>query len=241
MPITVAHPAAVLVLRRSQLPVAAMVVGSMVPDVPLFLGWGRGYALSHSLAGVVTVDLLGALVLLAGWDAFVRDALVDLSPDAVRTRLSARRRLTRREWLLAPTAAVVGSLTHLAWDAFTHPGRWGVTHLAWLRADHGPLPGFQWAQYASGVLGTGIVLLAVVTDLRSRPRTPPRRGRRLPAPALPVLLCAAGAVGLVAGLSRLDDGLHAVAFTGVVQSIVATCAGVLVACAAWALRRPVPE
>ena len=99
----------------------------------------------------------------------MRDALVDLAPDAVRVRLAGRHRLSRRQWLLAPAAAVLGSVTHLAWDAFTHPGRWGVAHVAWLRADLGPLPAFRWAQYASGVIDLAVVLCAVIADLRSRP------------------------------------------------------------------------
>lgn len=233
MPITLAHPAAVLGLRRLQLPMAAMVIGSMVPDVPLFMRWASGYEVSHSLIGVLTVNLIGALVVLLGWNAFGRDALVDLAPDAIRARLAPRHRLSRRQWLLAPAAAVVGSLTHLVWDTFTHPGRWGVTHLAWLRADLGPLPGFKWAQYASGVIGLGIVLWAFVADLRSRPVGPSLPRRAFPAPVLPVVVCAAGAYGLVSGLARVNDGLHAVAFNGVVQGIIATAGGVLITCVAW--------
>ncbi len=235
MPITLAHPAAVLGLRRLQLPMAAMVIGSMIPDVPLFMRWTSGYAVSHSLIGVLTVNLIGTLVVLWGWNAFGRDALVDLAPDLVRARLAPEHRLSRRQWLLAPAAAVVGSLTHLCWDTFTHPGRWGVTHLAWLRADLGPLPGFKWAQYASGVIGLGIVLCAIVADLRSRPARDPLHRRALPAPVLPIVVCAAGTYGLVAGLARVDGGLHAVAFNGVVQGIIATTAGVLITCTAWVL------
>jgi hypothetical protein len=232
---TLAHPVAVLPLRRFGLPVAAMVIGSMVPDVPLFMRWPGGYQVSHSYPGVLTVNLIGALVLLYGWNAFVRDALVDLSPDVVRVRLAARHRLSRRQWLLAPAAAMLGSVTHLAWDAFTHPGRWGVMHVAWLRADLGPLPAFKWAQYASGVIGLAIVLWAVIADLRCRAASQPLRRRALPAPLLPLMVCAAGAYGLTAGLDQVSGGLHAMAFHGVVQGIVATAAGTGIACMAWLL------
>jgi hypothetical protein len=74
--------------------------------------------------GVVTADLVGTLVLLFAWNELFRDALVDLAPRAVRMRLPARRRLSLRQWLLAPAAAVLGSATHVVWDSFTHPGRW---------------------------------------------------------------------------------------------------------------------
>jgi hypothetical protein len=233
VPMTLAHPAAVLPLRRFGMPMTALVIGSMVPDVPLFMRWSSGYQVSHSYTGVFTADLIGALVLLYAWNAFVRDALVDLAPDAVRVRLAARGRLSRRQWLLAPAAAVLGSITHLAWDAFTHPGRWGVVHVAWLRADLGPLPAFKWAQYASGVIGLGVVFWAVIARLRSRPANQPLRTRALPAPLLPLVVCAAGTYGLMAGLARVSGGLHAVAFHGVVQGIVVMAAGMSIACMAW--------
>ena len=232
---TLAHPAVVLPLRRVGMPMTALAIGSMVPDVPLFLGWTRGYEVSHSLTGLFTVDLVGALVLLLGWNVFVRDALVDLAPDLVRARLAARHRLGLRQWLLAPAAVVLGCLTHVAWDAFTHAGRWGVLHVAVLHEDLGPLPGFKWAQYASGVIGLGVVLWAVVADLRSRPASHPLRPRTLPAPTLPLVVLAAGAYGLLAGLARVSGGLHAVAFHGVVQGLVAAAVGLGIACLAWLL------
>lgn len=41
MPVTIAHPAAVLPLRGLGLPLSAMVIGSMAPDLPVFSrSWG---------------------------------------------------------------------------------------------------------------------------------------------------------------------------------------------------------
>lgn len=82
------HPAAVLPLRRlpflAELPLAPLVIASMVPDVPMFVPGRGGYGLTHSLLGIVTVDVLVTLVLLLLWDRLVRDSLVDLSPRRVR-------------------------------------------------------------------------------------------------------------------------------------------------------------
>jgi hypothetical protein len=85
------------------------------------------------------------------------------------------------------------------------------------------------------VIGLAIVLWAVIADLRCRPASQPPRRRALPAPSLPLVVCAAGAYGLTAGLDRVSDGLHAVAFHGVVQGIVATAAGTGITCMAWLL------
>lgn len=99
MPLTPSHVAAVLPLRRLGLPTAALAIGSMVPDVPIFIGRLSGHRLTHSLTGVLTVDLVGTLLPLAGWTFLARAALVDLA------RLPARVRFDARAWLLAPVAA----------------------------------------------------------------------------------------------------------------------------------------
>jgi hypothetical protein len=41
----------------------------------------------------------------------------------------------------------VAPATHVFWDAFTHPGRWGPVHIEWLRTEHSGLLGLMWLQY----------------------------------------------------------------------------------------------
>jgi hypothetical protein len=214
---------------------SALAIGSMVPDVPLLLRWPSGYQLSHSFAGVVTVDLVATLVILHGWNAVMRDALVDLAPSPLRNRLPSQHRLSARQWLLAPAAAIVGSLTHLVWDAFTHRNRWGVAHFDWLQASVGPLAGYKWAQHLSGVIGLLVVLWAVLSFLRSRPSSRTARPRVLPAPVLPLAVAAAMAYGLLAGLERANRGLQAVAFQGAIAGIVALAAATTATCLLWQL------
>jgi hypothetical protein len=232
---TLAHPAAVLPLRQFGLPMSAMVIGSMVPDVPLFFRWGQGYQASHSLVGLVTVNLLGAMVLLYVWNALLRDALVDLAPAVVRARLRRRYRLSLLQWLWAPAAAVLGSTTHVLWDAFTHRNRWGVASVDWLQAELGPLPGYKWAQYVSGVVGLLVVLGAWVGHHRSQPDNQAVRRRVLPPSVLPVVVCSALVYGILAGLAKASGGLHAFAFHGVVRGILALAAGIAAASLVWLL------
>ncbi len=232
MPVTLAHPAAVLPLRGLGLPLSALVIGSMAPDLPVLAQtWGL-YGFSHSAAGIATLDLGLSLVLLAFWDLLGRDALADTAPSVVRDRLPARARIGRRAWLLAPLAAVVGSTTHTLWDAFTHEGRWGVRHVAWLRETHGALPGQQWAQFASGILGLLAVGWAIVHHVRRLPRSA-SRPRRLPALTLPAGFAAATATSLAGGVLHLDHGWHDAAFHAAVAGILALAALVGLLGLAW--------
>ena len=85
MPFTVSHVAAVLPMvgRSDRLPAAALVIGSMTPDYPWFLTRGRSSGLSHSLLGVVTVDLAAGLLAFVLWRRVAQAPVRDLVPRAV--------------------------------------------------------------------------------------------------------------------------------------------------------------
>ena len=236
MPFTGSHPAAVLPLLRTGLPPSALVIGSMAPDLPYFVPLPVGGGLTHTLIGVVTVDLALALAAYAVWHALLVAPLLAWAPQPLRDRLPDRpsvrspvdpatsvpaRAGRSRRVALAAVGCAVGALTHVVWDAFTHPGRWGTERVAWLEAGHGPLPGYRWAQYASGVVG--LVLVATWVRgwwRRNQPRTGTpgavhagsstdrQGGRGGPTPALALLGVVAGALAgaAVKPLPALVDG-----------------------------------
>jgi hypothetical protein len=237
VPFTLAHPAAVLLLRRTPLPVAAMVAGSMAPDVPVFFNaYGRPYDLTHSALGVVTVDLLVGMLAVVFWFGFLRDPIVDVLPAAARERLLAHARYGRDQWRLVVPAVVAGSTTHVVWDLFTHDGRWGVRNLDWLHEEHGRLSGYQWAQYVSSVIGLTVCAAWAIKVLRSRARE--RRPVVVPAlgvRALVILGAITLASGATAGLNAPEPGLRMlVSQTAVVGTIVGAFS-ILVLAATWNL------
>ncbi len=111
MPFTVSHVAAVLpvVGRSGRLPAAALVIGSMAPDYPWFLTRGRTAGFSHSLLGVVTVDLAVGLLAVVLWRRWAQAPVRDLVPRAVGERLPQPPGLATRD---------------LPW-AGARRGRWG--------------------------------------------------------------------------------------------------------------------
>lgn len=247
MPLTLSHPAAVLPLRRLGLPMTSMVIGSMVLDIPLYLGSRRGYDIAHSPLAVPTVDIVGALLVLWFWFAVLRDPLVDLAPAAIRIRLTPSARLGRRQWRLAPVGAFIGGATHVAWDSFTHADRWGSDHVEWLRTDHLGLSGLKWAQYASGVIGLLVVGWFAIAHLRSLPPLDVRRPARVLTPAaLAAVVVLAGLTGAVSAVVKASVGLHSMAFHGVVNSIIVFVVGAILVCTTWQImqrrgRAPVDE
>lgn len=197
MPLAPAHPAVVLPLQRTGLPLSALVVGAMAPDTPVYLPVGVGYRTAHAWPGLLLAAVIG-LVLWGLWCLVVRDAVVDLVP-VLRRRLPRRVRPDRRAWWLAPVAVLLGVGSHTLWDAATHD--WGalVEHAAFLRAELGPLPAYRWAQHVSTGVGTLVTAAYAVARLRRRPVRP--RAASVPRPGLwlapvPVVLL----VTLFAGL-----------------------------------------
>lgn len=203
MPFTGAHPLAVLPFLRTSLPPSALVVGSVVPDLPLFVPFRVPFdavVRGHTPWGLLTVDLPLGVLLWVLWHALLAPAAYGAAPAALRVRLTEHHRPgLRRRWpgsWRMPVALVLGAATHVLWDEFTHAGRWGTEHLPALARDWGPLPGYRWLQYASGVLGAAALLVWLVRWWRRAPRTP------LPArPAVwPAWVAIAGA-GLVTGVA----------------------------------------
>jgi hypothetical protein len=171
MPFTVSHVVAVLPLTSGRagrvfVP-AALVIGSMVPDLPYFVPPHRGAEWSHSALGPVTTDLALGLALFALWRLVLVHPLTDLAPPWLRTRLPEPATLGRESWWSVALSVVVGSTTHVLWDTFTHRDRWGTRNLGWLTLDAGVLPVFKWLQYGSGVVGLLVLLVWVWHRLRT--------------------------------------------------------------------------
>ena len=258
MPFTGSHVAAVLPLGGTALPVSALVVGSMAPDIPYYVPEGpwmvvAGGGATHSLLGFAVVAPLWGLLVLLLWHAVLAPAAVAVSPDALRRRLPApatvRDRFgSPRALALTVLALVVGAATHVLWDAFTHEGRWGAENVGWLSAPvtwlPRDLPGYQWAQYASGVLGGLAVLVWLVRWWRRTPPAP-RVADGVPPRVRIVAVAAVVGAALLAGaavVARASSGatpvrLDSLGFAVITRGAMVGAAVALVLAAVWVATR----
>ena len=165
MPFTVSHAVVSLPFVRTPLVPAAIAIGAMTPDLPLFLrGLVPPYTMTHDLAWL-PVTVVMAFVLLLVWRCVLRPATRELLPRRIAERLpggwDAGAPAAAREtvsggvvgilWLVLSLA--IGVVTHVAWDFFTHEGRAGDALFPALEQQWGPLLGVKWLQYGSGLLG----------------------------------------------------------------------------------------
>ena len=189
MPLTFAHPAAVLplprLLRNWSVP-SALVIGSMTPDFAFFLPLGVTRLQSHSLWGIFWFCLPIGLASYLTFHLLLKHPLLSLLPEWISRRLTSlvgTARLPNVPWLAVTVSLILGTLTHLAWDSFTHPGAPGVEAIPLLRAEvfvidtyHAYV--YKLLQYFSS--GFGLLILGVYSFLWLR-KAPPG-----PSPVVPM-------------------------------------------------------
>ncbi|GAA3052792.1 DUF4184 family protein [Actinokineospora globicatena] len=171
MPYTLSHAAAVLpFVRRRPLVASALVVGSMSPDLLYFLALEPGVdARTHTWLGLLVIDLPVALALLAVFHLLVVPALMALAPRWVRVRVRPRPPrlgVAAVGWIVL--SVLIGGVTHLVWDAFTHHDGWVVLQYPrlfreWLWVG---MPRYHFLQYLSSVVGGAVVLWYAFARLR---------------------------------------------------------------------------
>jgi uncharacterized protein DUF4184 len=214
VPLTIAHPVAAIPLRRplGRLGVlTALVIGSIMPDVPLFLPVSLNRNLTHSAFGLLWFCLPVGVLSYLLYDRVLDRPLRALMPEALQRRLPPSLDGARPP-VWAPAVLVsllVGAATHAAWDSFTHGGDAGVGE--WLpvletrlfRVSGYTVYVFSVLQHASSAVGTAVLALWIWRWYRRAPEnalpvgglTPAARRWLLVSIALAVLLAttAAGA------------------------------------------------
>ncbi|MEU6160477.1 DUF4184 family protein [Streptomyces sp. NPDC047130] len=184
MPFTISHAVAVLPAirgdgtgRAAVLVPAVLVAGSLAPDMTYYAASALPEAMvfgdvTHSFAGVLTVDVAIAWLLVGAW-LLLREPLVALLPRRIRgraatlTRCGARRARPRPAlagaWYLS---AVLGALTHVVWDAFTHLDQWGMRVFPALGEEIAGSPLYWYMQYGGSAVAAVVIVWFLARALR---------------------------------------------------------------------------
>jgi hypothetical protein len=130
----------------------------MVPDAPLFLHI-KGYSLTHSSLGVVSVNLLMGLVFYYLWIKFLRTPVMEIIPTSILQWIPSGN--DEQRFLPAALAVTLGAATHVIWDSFTHGYGFPVNHIEFLRKTLEPLgiPVYVFMQHLSSSLGAGALVI----------------------------------------------------------------------------------
>jgi hypothetical protein len=191
MPFTLAHPAAVLPLRRF-LWFPGLVAGSVAPDLAYYLYVPVD---THSVHGLLLVDLLLG-ILLVGLGFLALAPLLALLSGGFRSRVSKPR------WRLGILSLYAGSATHLLWDSFTQTHGFAVQHWPVLRISvAGPHRLYNVIGYVSSLGGLLVLGLLLVRWYR---RTPPTNEWRS-VPARGWILAGIAVTAILGAIIQLTD------------------------------------
>ncbi|MGW5923539.1 DUF4184 family protein [Nocardia fluminea] len=168
MPITFAHPVAVLPFAR-YLPLPALVAGSIAPDVAYYLPMSLSGSATHSVAGILSWDLLIGLALLVAFRLSAGPAATLLPVTLTSTRASPQ---AEPHVALTVIAIPLGATTHVIWDSFTQTTGFAVQHWDLLRtAVIEPHKTYNVAGYLSSLAGTATLAYLLVRRARRTPAT----------------------------------------------------------------------
>ena len=182
MPLTIAHPVAAIPLRRPlrRLGVlTALVIGSVMPDVPLFLTLSLNRNRTHTVFALLWFCLPVGMLSYLLYDRVLDRPLRALMPEALQRRLVPATRDSRPPvWSPAVLVSLlVGAATHVAWDAFTHGGSAGFGEwIPMLETRLFTVSGytayvFSILQHASSTIGTTVLAVWIWRWYRRAPQT----------------------------------------------------------------------
>jgi hypothetical protein len=179
MPFTLAHPIATAPIwfgsnRKLDLP--SLFVGSMIPDIDYFLKLHPIKTIGHTFSGIsiqglpysIAILLVVRYVLMRPFLAFLPEQLSRKFPQP-----KSYFPLQILHVFNVIISIVIGAVSHLIWDSFTHSNGWLVINLTAIKSEIGAVAIYQLLQYISGIIGIlGLLLWLFIWLYRSecRPR-----------------------------------------------------------------------
>lgn len=170
MPYTLSHAVVSLplsLLCREKVPLAAIMVGSISPDLPYLLALTPTAAPGHSLSGVLIYCLMPALLMLLIWYRWLEKPNLDLFYLPRRTGC-----LGWRSWLSIIVGVLLGAYSHVLWDATSHAQGVFVKDSPFWQQELLALPLYKWNQYGSGILGLLVLFIWYLRVTLKRCRQP---------------------------------------------------------------------
>lgn len=176
MPLTFAHPAAVLPFSRDSkyINFLAMVLGSMSPDFEYFLRGMPSGEIGHTFVGFVTFNLPIVVIVYFIYQTFIHRTLVSHLPLSLQSTFTPKTNSTTLlKVVVFLYSTLFGMLTHVVWDSFTHVNGFIVEKFSILTYNvvifdfH--IPFFKFLQHGGTIVGiTAILLFMYVRAARSK-------------------------------------------------------------------------
>ncbi len=171
MPFTLAHPAILLPLDKSKnFSLTALIAGSMVPDFEFFFQMREVENIGHHWYGIPLFDLPVAVLSCYAFHNLLKHLLVINLPASYRNKFIATLSFNWNTYasvnkLKVFLSLLVGVLSHITWDAFTHSDGFFVVLMPVLSDQitiaGNQVPVYFLLQIFSSIVGMGVVYRAI--------------------------------------------------------------------------------
>jgi len=244
MPNPIAHPAAAIPFTRVGLVFSALVAGSLSPDFGYFVEGPTPFYM-YTLPGLFLFNLPVGLFLLWMFHTLVKWPLLSLFP------VSLQRRLYRhaqgfsfgppKRFLLIILSVLVGSITHVIWDSFTHSYGWAAENFAFLSMRFNGMPLYSMLQDLGSLVGIILLIYWFARWFQTAPQSdqlPPRFSNRFQLIFLAIAIaCLAFVEGRIIYLriltgSRFFSG-HFLMMSTIFSAFFITMVSLGIYCLAW--------
>lgn len=170
MPLTFAHPAAILPFSRKSnyINFSAMVLGSMSPDFEYFINGRPLGEIGHTFSGFIYFNLPLVIFIYLVYHTYVHETLLNHLPFFLQDTYSHQSNTNRTlKVIVLIYSSLFGMLTHVIWDSFTHVTGRMVTSYPEIFTKIYPIldwniPVFKIVQHGSTLIGL-IALLGYVS------------------------------------------------------------------------------
>ncbi len=156
MPNPIAHPAASIPFTRAGLVFSALVIGSVSPDFGYLIPLPTPFFM-YTAPGLILFDVPVGFVLLWLFHALAKWPLLSALPESLQRRMFKPAQGFSfgplKHFGLILLSLLVGSLTHVIWDSFTHDYGWMVQQFALLSIPIGGTPLYAILQNLGTLLG----------------------------------------------------------------------------------------
>lgn len=171
MPFTISHIAIVLPFTcrpRKYLSVTGLMIGTMVPDFLYFILLNPYFDGGHTWWGIFVYDIPLALLLAFLYHDVAKSALIRYLPEWAGSRIHHFRYFNwdhyfKQHYFVVISSIILGALSHLFLDAFTHGDGYFVQLIPFLERNltifHQHLEMWYLMQYLSSI--TGLLLLVL--------------------------------------------------------------------------------
>jgi hypothetical protein len=172
MPFTFSHPAIILPLTKysgRQLSLTSLIIGSMTPDFEYFFRMKILSNFSHTIGGLFYFDLPVGIFFAFVFHNIIRNPLYENLPKTFRTRLENFKHFDwnkyfKQHYVVVIISTLLGAITHLFWDSFTHIHGYSVQTFPLLQdtfklAGH-EIPIYKIIQHLSTLLGGLFIIIA---------------------------------------------------------------------------------